>query len=172
MAQKRMNSTVENLTDNAVLIDNVSHFGCCVSIARGLVDFPNGSLVEVDLPHYKRMGLGKALLRVVRYYYKDINRYGLAGISLGADTSCLHMVYDDMNPVNHGQSQSAIQRDAPSEITEALYSMGVAPELVTLAAIRYREHDSIDSLIRFIKAYHEQASWLESHPVEVMYSNF
>lgn len=166
-----MNLPVNDRPGSAVQCESLVHFGGFVSCKRELVDLPDGSLVEVDLPHYKRVGLGRALLRVVRYYFSDINRYGVVGISIVADTSCLHVVYEDMHPMNHGQSQSAIQARAPLELVKELYSIGFAPELVTLGAIRYREHESRDSLIRFIETYHKQASWFESHPVDVIFSN-
>jgi hypothetical protein len=146
-------------------------FGNFVDIDRSLVDLPNLSLVEVDLPEYERNGLGRALLKVIRYNFEDIGQYGVEGMSIGADSSRGQMVYADMNPVLVGLTHSQVQEEAPTELIKMLYERQLPLELVTLAVLRRTQFDGIESLVKFVEMYHQRASWLERHPVEVRFAN-
>lgn len=146
-------------------------FGNFIDPDRTLVDLPNLSLVEVDLPEYERNGLGRVLLKVVRYNFEDIGKYGVEGMSIGADSSRGQMIYEDMNPVLVGLTHTEAQAKAPAEIVKALYQKGLPLELVTLGALRHAEFESIDALAMFIEMYHHRASWMEVHPVEVRFAN-
>lgn len=146
-------------------------FGNFIDPDRKLVDFPNLSLVEVDLPEYERNGLGRVLLKVVRYHFENIGQYGVEGMSIGADSSRGQMIYEDMNPVLVGNNHIEAQSKAPDEIIKALYQKGLPLELVTLGAIRHAQFKTIDELVKFIEMYHQRSSWMEVHPVEVRFAN-
>ena len=146
-------------------------FGNFIDPDREMVDVPNLSLVEVDLPEYERNGLGRALLKVVRYHFEDIDKHGAEGMSIGANSSRGQMIYADMNPVVVGQTHTEVQEKAPAEVVKALYQRGLPIELVTLGALRHAQFPNIDELVKFIDLYHKRASWMESHPVEVRFAN-
>lgn len=146
-------------------------FGNFIDPDREMVDVPNLSLVEVDLPEYERNGLGRVLLKVVRYHFEDIDKCGAEGMSIGANSSRGQMIYADMNPVVVGQTHTEAQEKAPAEVVKALYQRGLPIELVTLGALRHAQFPGIDELVQFIELYHKRASWMESHPVEVRFAN-
>lgn len=149
----------------------VSAFGNFVDPHREMADVPNLSLVEVDLPEYERNGLGRALLKVVRYHFKDINQYIAEGTSIVATISHGQLIYADMHPVVVGETHTEAQMKAPTEVVKALYQRGLPIELVTLGALRHAQFPSVDELAQFIDMYHKRASWMESHPVEVRFAN-
>lgn len=146
-------------------------FGNFIDPDRKLIDLPNLSLVEVDLPEYERNGLGRVLLKIVRYDFEDIGQYGVEGMSIGADSSRGQMVYEDMNPIVVGLTHSEAQSKAPPDVVSALYKSGLPLELVTLGALRHAQFPNIETLIEFIDMYHLRSSWMEVHPVEVRFSN-
>lgn len=146
-------------------------FGNYIDPDREMVDVPNLALVEVDLPEYERNGLGRALLKVVRYHFENIDKYGAEGMSIGASSSRGQMIYADMNPVVVGQTHSEVQDKAPADVIKALYQHGLPIELVTLGALRHAQFATVDQLIAFIDMYYKRASWMESHPVEVRFAN-
>lgn len=146
-------------------------FGNYINLDREIVDVPHLSLVEVDLPEYERNGLGRALLKVVRYHFEDYDKRGAEGMSIGANSSRGHMIYADMNPVVVGHTHTEVQEKAPAEVVQALYRRGLPIELVTLGALRHAQYQNIDELVQFIGLYHKRASWMESHPVEVHFAN-
>lgn len=156
---------------NSAITAKTSAFGNYIDSDRVLVDVPNLSLVEVDLPEYNRNGLGRALLKVVRYQFTDIEKFGAEGLVIGADSSRGHIVYADMNPQVVGMTHTEVQDRAPAEIIKALYQRKLPIELVSLGALRYAQFKTVDALVDFIDRYHARASWMEIHPVEVRFSN-
>lgn len=149
-------------------------FGNFIDPDRELFDAPNMALVEVDVPEYARNGLGRCLLKVVRYHFEDIDKHGVEGLSIGADSSRGHMIYSDMNPVVVGHTHSEAQAHAgtPDRVLKALYQRHYPMELVTLGALRHAQFDGdIDKLAEFVESYHRRASWMETHPVEVRFQN-
>lgn len=146
-------------------------FGNYIDPDRTLFDAPNLALVEVDLPEYERNGLGRALLKVVRFHFTDIGAYGIEGLSVGADSSRGIMVYEDMNPRVVGLTHSQAQADAPPELVRALFQAKLPNELITIGALRHAQFGSANSLIEFIRMYHARASWMEVHPAEVRLQN-
>lgn len=148
-----------------------TNFGNSIDPGRKLVDMATASLVEVELPEYERNGLGKALLKVVRYYFEDLDAYGVEGMSIGADTSRGFMIYEDMKPVVAGKTHRDAMASAPPGLVKALIHRGLPIELVTLGVLRSSEFKSVDKLISFIEMYHQRASWMESHPFDVHLAN-
>jgi len=148
-------------------------FGNLVDTDRALADLPHLSLVLVDLPEYSRNGLGRALMKVVRYHFQDIDTFGCEGMSIGADTSRGMMIYEDMNPIIVGQSHDEAQAkfNVSAEVIKALYQRKLPIELVTLAALRAGEFATTEQLVEFVEMYHARASWMELHPVEVRFQN-
>lgn len=146
-------------------------FGNFIDPDRKLFDAPSMSLIEVDLPEYTRNGLGRVLMKVIRYEFTDIKQFGLEGMSIGADTSRGHMIYEDMNPVVVGATHSEAQAKAPAEVVKMLYQQGLPLELVTLGALRHAEFPTDAELLGFLEKYHARASWMETHSVEVRFSN-
>jgi hypothetical protein len=146
-----------------------------------LVDLPNGALVLVDLSEYRREGLGKALLRVIRFRFEDKRdgksgkfdgQFGAKGASVCADSTRDIMVYADMNPVVVGLDNAEIRTNAPQHLSQRLYAEQLFPfELHTLALLRSTDYPNYDDLIAFVKHYHERASWIESHPMDVTFDN-
>lgn len=146
-------------------------FGNSVDPQRKLVDMPDATLVEVDLPEYERNGLGRALLKVVRYYFEDLNCYGVEGMSIGADTSRGFMIYEDMKPRVVGATHSEALEHAPPDLVKALFAKKLPMELITLGVLRRDDFPDVEALLEFIEMYHQRASWMESHPCEVHMSN-
>jgi len=146
-------------------------FGNFIDPERELLDCPNWALMEVVIPEYERNGLGCALLKVVRYHFTDIGKFGAEGVSICADSSRGHMIYSDMAPRFVGCSHEEAQAEAPNEVLKSLYLLGLPVELVTLGALRYENFDSLNKLADFIKMYHRRASWIEAHPIEVAFAN-
>jgi hypothetical protein len=138
---------------------------------RKAVDFPDGSLLEVELPEYERAGLGRALLRVLRYKFTDLNTFAVEGGALCANGSRKIMVYADMNPVWVGNNHTEAQSRAPKELLQRLYGERIPVEYVTLGALRYEQFPDYIQLAAFIQRYHEKASWIEANPIAVMFEN-
>lgn len=149
----------------------VSAFGNFIDPDRKLVDLPNMALVEVDLPEYARNGLGRALMKVMRYQFTDLGAFGVEGMSLCAETSRGQMIYEDMNPQMVGLTHTEVQNRAPKELIKSLYAGNLPIEMITLAALRHQDFPDLDALVAFLDKYHRRASWLESHPVEVRFAN-
>lgn len=145
--------------DNAVTA-KTNLFGNYIDPKRKLADAPNQSLIEVDLAEYEERGLGKALMKVVRYRFVDIGQYGLEGISIGADTSRGKIIYADMSPVLVG-THFAVQSKVPADVIRALYQRKLPFELITLGALRHDQFESLDELVQFIEMYHKCASTIE-----------
>lgn len=147
-------------------------FGNFIDPARKLADFPHLSLVEVDVPAYERNGLGRALLKVVRYEFTDIETFGVEGMSVAADSSGGYVVYEDMNPVLVGRNYAEAQAScADQSIVRELYARKLPMELVTLGALRASQFTNIDELVSFIAMYRARASWMELHPVQVRFAD-
>lgn len=156
---------------NSAVKAKTTAFGNYIDPDRTLFDAPNLALVEVDLPEYQRNGLGRALLKVVRFHFTDTDQFGVEGLSVGADSSRGIMVYEDMNPRIVGITHLEAQSSAPADIVKVLYQAKLPPELITIGALRAAQYPSIDSLLEFIKTYHARASWMEVHPAEVRLQN-
>jgi hypothetical protein len=146
-------------------------FGNYIDLERKLADLPHLAFVEVDVPEYTRSGLGRVLMRVVRYHFQDIDKYGVEGMSLGADSSRGHMIYEDMNPTVVGMSHEEIQSRVPGDVLKPLYAEGLSVELVSLAVLRHARFASAAELLAEVSQFHRRASWLEAHPVEVRFAN-
>lgn len=145
-------------------------FGNYIDPQRVLFDAPQLSLVEVDLPEYTAAGLGRALLSVMRYEFTDLGKFGVEGMSVGAETSRGTMVYEDMRPALVAASHAELHAKAP-EVAAALRAKGYPPELVSIGVLRAADGRSVEELCTVIERYVERASWLESHPVEVKFAN-
>lgn len=141
---------------------------------RSLADLPHLAIVMVDLPHYQRAGLGSTLMKVIRYQFTDIGEFGAEGMSLGADTSSRHLIYQDMNPVVVGQSLDEVIAQAPDVLVTELHQRQLPPEMIALACLHAKDADqelSMDELMAFLNEYHQKSSWLEAHPIEVKFKN-
>lgn len=149
-----------------------SAFGNFIDPQRELFDAQQLALVRVDLPEYANSGLGRALLSVMRYEFTDLDgKFGLEGMSVGADSSRGVMVYADMQPEVVATSHSELHERNP-ELAEALRKRGYPPELISIGVLRASETDtSFEGLCRFVEVYHARSSWIESHPVEVKFAN-
>ena len=147
-------------------------FGNYIDPQRELFDAPQLSLVRVDLPEYANSGLGRVLLSVMRYEFTDLDgKFGVEGMSVGADSSRGIMVYLDMQPEIVAKSHAELHERNP-ELAEKLRAKGYPPELISIGVLRASETDSsFDGLCRFIDVYHARASWIETHPVEVRFAN-
>lgn len=166
-----MNEKAISFTDPMVAIKTSTRaFGNFIDPERDLVELPNLALVEVDLPEYQRNGLGRALLKVVRYDFTDLNKLGAEGLSICADRSTGHVVYADMNPTVVG-THDEIQERLPKEVREALYQRKYTIEMVSLAALRYEQFGDLEKTIDFIEMYRRRATWMETHTTEVRFAN-
>ena len=147
-------------------------FGNYIDPQRELFDAPQLSLVRADLPEYANSGLGRVLLSVMRYEFTDLDgKFGVEGMSVGADSSRGIMVYQDVQPEIVAKSHAELHERNP-ELAEKLRAKGYPPELISIGVLRASETDSsFDGLCRFIDVYHARASWIETHPVEVRFAN-
>ena len=147
-------------------------FGNYIDPQRELFDAPQLSLVRADLPEYANSGLGRVLLSVMRYEFTDLDgKFGVEGMSVGADSSRGIMVYQDMQPEIVAKSHAELHERNP-ELAEKLRAKGYPSELISIGVLRASETDSsFDGLCRFIDVYHARASWIETHPVEVRFAN-
>ncbi len=136
---------------------------------RNLTVLPGTPIIELSLPEYEAAGLGRVLCRARPFQIKDGEgeQAGTFARSICADTSRLLVVTDDMEPAVLGQAHDEIQAGAPREVRKALYDAGLPVGLVTLGAIRADRFESLELLIDFVRLYNRQASWLESHPLDV-----
>lgn len=148
-------------------------FGNFIDPDRVLVDVQNLAVVELTVPEYERNGLGTMVAKIIRYEFVDIKRHGAEAMSIGADTSRPHMVYEDMKPKVWG-SFEAVVAEAP-EIAKALVERRYGPEMVVVGVIKALELgiavDEIPRLIAFLNKYHRRASWMETHGMEVRMAN-
>ena len=147
-------------------------FGNYIDPQRELFDAPQLALVRVDLPEYTNSGLGRVLLSVMRYEFTDLDgKFGVEGMSVGADSSRGIMVYRDMQPEIVAKNHTVLHMRNPA-LAEKLRAKGYPPELISIGVLRAGETDSsFDGLCRFIDVYHARASWIETHPVEVRFAN-
>ena len=135
---------------------------------RDLVVLSGTPIVELALPEYAAAGLGRALCRARPFRIKD--REGQTGTfarSICADTSRLLVVTEDMAPTVLGQAHDEIQARSSHGTLKHLFDAGFPIELVTLGATRADQFETLDLLTEFVRLYHRQASWLESHPLDV-----
>lgn len=171
-----MNATTFDVQKMAVKAKTVA-FGNFVDPERKLVDLPNLVLVAVELPEYSRNGLGKMLAKTVRYEFTDLDgQFGCEGMSVGAESSRAHMLYEDMNPVVLGTFEEVTSK-APA-IAKILYARHFAPEIVALGVyagtemgIDPEKPEDVAKLISFVNKYYRRASYMEAHPMEVRMSN-
>ena len=156
-----------------------SAFGNYIDPQRELFDAQQLALVRVELPEYTHSGLGRVLLSVMRYEFTDLDgKFGVEGMSVGADSSRGIMVYQDMQPKVVAASHTELHQRNP-ELADKLRKHGYPPELISIGLLRAGETDStfdspdssFDGLCRFIDVYHARASWIEMHPVEVRFAN-
>jgi hypothetical protein len=151
-------------------------FGNYIDPERKLVDLPNMTLVEVDVPEYARNGLGRMLAKTLRYEFVDLGKIGCEAMSIGADSSRAHMVYEDMNPTVVG-SFAEVEAKSPA-IAKALYERRFGPEMVALGVLRgvemgidAQDVEGIARLVSFLQKYYRRASWMESHAMDVRMAN-
>ena len=149
-----------------------SAFGNYIDPQRALFDAPQLALVRVELPEYTHSGLGRVLLSVMRYEFIDLDsKFGIEGMSVGADSSRGIMVYEDMQPEVVAMSHTELHQRNP-ELADKLRKNGYPPELISIGLLHAGESDStFEGVCDFIDVYHTRASWIEAHPVEVRFSN-
>jgi hypothetical protein len=133
-------------------------------------------LIEVDLPEYERNGLGRMVAKTLRYDFVDIGQIGCEAMSIGADSSRAHMIYEDMNPVVLGSFED-VEKLSPA-IAKVLYQRRHGPEMVALGVrvgvamgINPEASEDVAKLVAFLNKYHRRASWMESHNMEVRMAN-
>jgi hypothetical protein len=80
-------------------------------------------------------------------------------------------VYADMNPVWVGNNHTEAQSRAPKDLLRWLYGERIPIEYVTLGALRYEQYPDYSDLAEFIMRYQKKASWIEAHPLEVVFEN-
>jgi len=153
-----------------------SAFGNYVDPERNLVDLPNMVLVEVDVPEYERNGLGRMVAKTLRYEFTDIGRIGCEAMSIGADGSRAHMIYEDMKPTVLG-TFSEVEAKSPA-IAKVLFQRRYGPEMVALGVLRGvamnidpESPEDVAKLVAFLNKYHRRASWMEAHNMEVRMAN-
>jgi hypothetical protein len=163
------------ITDWAVKAKTTA-FGNYIEADRNLVDLPNMVLIEVDVAEYARNGLGRMVARTIRYEFTDINQIGCEAMSIGADGSRAHMIYEDMNPTVVG-TFGDVEVRSPA-LAKALLQRRYGPEMVALGVLRGIEMDvnpdapeDIAKLVAFLNKYHRRASWIEAHGMEVRMAN-
>jgi hypothetical protein len=111
-------------------------FGNYIDPDRTLVDLPNMVIVELDVPEYERNGLGRMLAKTLRYEFQDLNRFGCEAMSIGADSSRAHMVYEDMKPRVLG-TFAQVEELSPA-IAKVLFERKYGPEMVWQLALTPR----------------------------------
>lgn len=151
-------------------------FGNYIDPDRKLIDLPNMVLVELTVPEYERNGLGRMVAKTLRYDFTDIGQIGCEAMSIGADSSRAHMVYEDMEPVALG-TFAEVEAKAPA-IAKVLYQRRYGPEMIALGVLRGIEMEinpesaeDVARLVAFLNKYHRRASWMETHGMEVRMAN-
>ncbi len=151
-------------------------FGNYIDPDRKLVDLPNMVIVELDVPEYERNGLGRMVAKTLRYEFQDLGQFGCEAMSIGADSSRAHMVYEDMKPRVLGTFAKVEEMSPP--IAKLLFERGYGPEMVALGVVRglaldidVSRQDGVERLLLDLARYHRRASWMESHPTEVRFAN-
>lgn len=151
-------------------------FGNYIEPDRMLVDLPNMVFVEIDVPEYARNGLGRMVAKTLRYNFVDIGRIGCEGMSIGADGSRPHMIYEDMSPTVLG-TFADVEKQSPA-IAKVLYERRYGPEMVALGVLRGvamqidpEAAEDVAKLVAYLNKYHRRASWMEAHSMEVRMAN-
>lgn len=151
-------------------------FGNYIEPERKLIDLPNMVLVEMDSPEYARNGLGRMIAKTIRYDFVDIQQIGCEAMSIGADSSRAHMVYEDMNPVVLG-TFSDVEAKSPA-ISKVLFQRRFGPEMIAIGVLRGLEMkinpelpEDVAKLVAVLNKYHRRASWMEAHAMEVRMAN-
>lgn len=151
-------------------------FGNYIDPERKLVDLPNMVLVEVDVPEYERNGLGRMVAKTLRYEFTDIGQIGCEAMSIGADGSRAHMIYEDMQPTVLG-TFAEVEAKSPA-IAKVLFQRRYGPEMVALGVLRGvamninpESPEDVAKLVAFLNKYHRRASWMEAHNMEVRMAN-
>ena len=151
-------------------------FGNYIDPERKLVDLPNMVLVEVDLPEYERNGLGRMVAKTLRYDFTDLGQIGCEAMSIGADGSRAHMIYEDMKPTVLG-TFAEVESKSPA-IAKVLFQRRYGPEMVALGVLRGidmninpESPEDVAKLVAFLNKYHRRASWMEAHNMEVRMAN-
>ncbi|WP_298595211.1 hypothetical protein [uncultured Zoogloea sp.] len=151
-------------------------FGNYIDPERKLVDLPNMVLVEVDVPEYERNGLGRMVAKTLRYDFTDIGQIGCEAMSIGADGSRAHMIYEDMQPTVLG-TFAEVEAKSPA-IAKVLFQRRYGPEMVALGVLRGvamninpESPEDVAKLVAFLNKYHRRASWMEAHNMEVRMAN-
>jgi hypothetical protein len=168
--------TAKNAMPVPAIKAKASAFGNYIDPDRKLVDLPSMVLVELTVPEYTRNGLGRMLAKTLRYEFVDIGQVGCEAMSVGADSSGSHMVYEDMQPVVHGSFSEVVEK-SPG-IAAILYQRGYGAEMVALGVLRGIEMqidvtkaEDVARLVSFLNTYHRRASWMEAHGMEVRMAN-
>lgn len=151
-------------------------FGNYIDPDRKLIDLPNMVIVELDVPEYERNGLGRMIAKTLRYEFQDLDQFGCEAMSIGADSSRAHMVYEDMKPRVLG-TFTQVEELSPA-IAKVLFERSYGPEMVALGVVRGLAlgidpalQVDVDRLLTDLARYHRRASWMESHPTEVRFAN-
>lgn len=151
-------------------------FGNYIDPERKLVDLPNMVLVEVDVPEYERNGLGRMVAKTLRYDFTDLGQIGCEAMSIGADGSRAHMIYEDMKPTVLG-TFAEVEAKSPA-IAKVLFQRRYGPEMVALGVLRGidmninpESPEDVAKLVAFLNKYHRRASWMEAHNMEVRMAN-
>lgn len=151
-------------------------FGNYIDPERKLVDLPNMVLVEVDVPEYERNGLGRMVAKTLRYDFTDLGQIGCEAMSIGADGSRAHMIYEDMKPTVLG-TFAEVEAKSPA-IAKVLFQRRYGPEMVALGVLRGIDMninpeapEDVARLVAFLNKYHRRASWMEAHNMEVRMAN-
>jgi len=146
-------------------------FGNYLDPLRVPAELPHQAIVEISLPEYARAGIGRALVKVIRFRLTDRDVQFCEAVSLCAASSRSLIVYEDMTPIVAGANHAQAQSGAPRELIAALYARGLPVELITLAALRHAEYPTFEALLGFVETYRVRSAWLESHPLDVALSN-
>lgn len=151
-------------------------FGNYIEPERPLIDLPNMVYIEVDEPEYERNGLGRMVGKTLRYEFVDIGQYGCEAMSIGADSSRSHMIYEDMKPTVHGTFKD-VEAKSP-ELAKMLFTRNYGPEMVALGVLRGLALDvdpakpeDVSRLVNYLNKYHRRATWMEAHGTEVRMAN-
>ena len=151
-------------------------FGSVIDPVRKLLALPGMVYVELDVPEYTRNGLGRMIAKVLPYNFSDTEQQLSEAVSVGADASRSHVIYEDMHPTVFGTLSEVLSKNPV--IARELYARHYGPEMVAVGIIisarmglNFNEPESLARLLSFLETYSCRASWMESNILEVRLAN-
>lgn len=161
---------------NSATAAKLTAFGSFIDPARETCVLPGMVFVELDVPEYDRNGLGRMIAKTLAYDFSDAGQHCSVAVSVGADASRSHVIYEDMNPLVWGKFAEIFSKN--SALARELQSRHYGPEMVVVGVISAsrmeldfnRPDDSI-RLFSFLETYYQRATWMELNILEVHLAN-